>query len=146
MMNQNTEVNHQSSYISRMIILRLYSNNCVGFLFIKSLSRQSANTSSHSFCLPVPQHVTSRPSLASLRMGEMCALCATIKNTHLLPPFPAPLSLGCCRTFRGGRDTWPSSRTVWSRPQRTPLWQVLWRMIIQLENQTKQMHTLAVRD
>jgi len=67
--SKNTGVNHQGSSTWRMIILMLHSNNCIEFLFIKHLSGQSVNTSSHSFCLPVPQHVTSRPSLASLRVG-----------------------------------------------------------------------------
>ncbi len=94
---------------------------------------------------PSACHITSVISITE--DGEKCALYVPLLKTHTCcPPFPAPLSLGSCHPFRGGRDTWPSSRTVWSRPQCTALWQVLWRMIIQLENQTKQMHTLAVSD
>ncbi len=90
-------------------------------------------------------HITSVISITE--GGEKCALYVPLLKTHTCCPHSLLCSLwGVVVPSGGGQDTWPSSRTVWSRPQRTPLWQVLWRMIIQLEIQTKQMHTLAVSD
>lgn len=105
-------------------------------------SLQAVCKHQQSFLLSPCPSVCHIPSIISVTEDgrEICALHATIKNMHLLP---CSTLWGVVVPLGGGRDTWPSSRTAWSRTQRTALWQVPWWMFIQLESQKKQMHTLA---